>query len=227
MLFSDMTMRKVVLILILISNSVLFSQNKYLGKSNWVNIEYLNCIQENLPCKCIKFHSIINFIKLNIDSVNNSFNRNDYLRWKVNSDTLFFELVDFFDHLDGKDSAYGKGFVINDTLVYSDLRRNQVRRYIKNDTLKYFDDFPQTLIKINNQLRLNGEKTIHEILNEDTLFFDCDLQFSINRIHNDSLVWLVEINYDYLFIYSWKYPDELGKRARKNLIEKIYIGKKD
>ncbi len=220
-------MKRVVLIMFLISNSVLFSQNKYLGESNWVSIDYLNCIGNNLPCECFSFRSHKNFFTLNIDTLKDSYYYNTYKVLRDDS-ILSFKVVDLaLKFEEKKDSIIGLGIIENDTLIYKNFKFSVTNKFVRNDTLFWLSKIPGGLNYINSKLKESNNNSLQKILKSDSLICDCDIQYSINRIYNSNKIWVLEIKEDYLYIYKWKYPKRRGKLAKKKFKKKIYLGRKE
>ena len=183
----------------------------------WVDTSYLNCLHQNLPCQCHHWNHM-SFIEY--DLADTSF----FGVYKIvnysKADSISFDVMNQMKFLSDKgDCIESHISILKDTMYYLDRKSNKRYTYIPIKTWINFTD-SVSLQTINSLMLKNGYPRINEVLNSDTLFCDCDIQFSINSLYNNKDVWALELKDNTLFIYEWTYPENLESKAEKNLFRK-------
>jgi len=125
-------MKKKCLFFFIFITSAIYSQNTINKKiETWVDIGYLQCFKEKLPCECSKWvrqqPAYLNYSLPFNDT--NWFDRNKIINYQ-NNEKVSFDLINHMGLID-KDTLYIANIQIkNDTLLYFNLKDSVLYKYI-------------------------------------------------------------------------------------------------
>lgn len=216
-------------------------ENKPLNK-NWINIIYLKCLENKLPCECA-FSTIqpyVIFLDTNLNSENFG------IHYLQTADLEFFggglrkegentySVINKYDEFIDQSETFGTILLTKDTLFYFD-KNNSVSKFIsfgktseKNLIDLWNDD--ENKLEIENASILNtafihhGYPSLKNILKSDSLYCACIRELGgINILGNYKSFWIVEQKKDSLFIYNYLNPYtelEFPPNIKKTLFKK-------
>lgn len=187
---------------------------------NWVAVRYLNCLNENLPCNCLSYQmhrqSSLDYHLSDTTSFGPHYRITNY----TTDPCISFDVCTVWPA--ETDSVVRRITISNDTLYSVDPKGNWQDVYIP---VADFESFRDSVYRhmIDSLLVNNGHKTLDRILRKDTLIYDCDFQFGLDRVHDMKRVWVLEREKGWLVLYRWKYPPELGRRSKKKVRRRFRI----
>lgn len=222
-------MKKWVLILSFIS--VTFLGNTQDAKGHWIEVSYLNCLNNSLPWECFKY-KYAPFLTFRLDSIDSSFfGREKIINYAATTKHISFDVMNSVKSFHEKETQ--KMFSIkihSDTLFCYQYRDSVLHKYIPTNYYRYDYENIKCIEKINQLLIFNGYKNIYKILKSDSLSCNCDWQYGVNIVYINSenkekkkyKSWNIEYTKQELIINKWNYPKE-GKRGAKSKPYKKYL----
>lgn len=208
------------------NNSQNKSQSSY---SNWMSVDYLNCLKTSLPCECEKLNEYF------IISLDTTKNFALLYEGKANYD---YSLYDFQAISKDNFKVYTKEYsqetivtigqikIKNDKLLFISPsgKQTQFVMYGTGDNDSYFKEHIKLL---NEALALRGYESLNKILQSDGLKCWCnwELEGGMNSVfESDKGEWILEKKGNELFIYEWINPP-IEKMAdlkmEKKLLKKL------
>lgn len=185
----------------------------------WIYENYQNCLKDSLPCECYSFNPP-NFIYYNQESfirIDEEYIIKNYFE----SDSITFDLIKRSLFIDGStDSIQGKVNIMGDSM-YINLENSNLIYVMVEDWIGIEDS--SCLNYLNDQLTQNGYPTLNKVIKTDNLSCDCDIQFSISRVYDNKSVWIFERQNNFLYMYKWRYPKEIGWKSKKKLKRKFEL----
>lgn len=209
---------------------------------NWINITYLKCLENKLPCKCAfsTIHPYVIFVDTNLNS------EGFEIHYLQTADLEFFgrglrkeennkyTIIQKNNELIDTVETFGTILLTNDTLFYFD-KNNSVSKFINFGTppaknLIESWNVDENKLEIENASMLNkafinhGYNSLNDILKSDSLFCACIRPLgNLNIIGNNKTFWIVEQNKDSLFIYNYLNPYaelEFPPNIKKSIFKK-------
>lgn len=196
--------------------STLITHGQKLGDSKteyWVDLSYINCLKNNLPCNCVKTGRKVapSIIKYSLNSFDSLFfdKRQRILNFSnQNNDVFSFDLRDIMSEFKGDSIIVAHVEIKYDTLFYLNYNDSILYKYIPIEKNYWTILDSISVQRINKILLKNNQENIYKILNSDSLGCYCDIQLGYNFItdeHNqNSKSWIVEIHENEIVFYKLK-----------------------
>lgn len=195
------------------------------ANDKWINIDYVRCMKNQLPCYCEKVSRPFVWIRFDVDS------DGDY----VESQCYGFNDIEPI-HVKFKKDAEGVYKAVNnvvagsvcissskDTLYYFENNKRSV--FVRLDNAYLDEQDPLSVLNISllkDAFALRG-KSIQTLLKHDTLYCSCNKWLGkINLIAGGQESWVIERRADSVYVY--KYLDE-GDVAKSPAIRDFKTGK--
>lgn len=205
--------KSVLLYLSIVFSSLSFAQREPqelflpLNYSNWVSVDYLNCLKTQLPCQCEKreevflldLDTISNYVNLYTGETNQDFGQGYLESTEPNSYTIIFNPTS------GIYDTLGLISVSGDTLNYK-TDRGEIR-FVKFGEYHYRAYLPGNVTWMNQQLKIRGYGDLQTILKTNNPQFFCNWELGgINLIYDRGKNWILEMENNELVICRWKNP---------------------
>lgn len=200
--------------------------------SNWMSLDYINCLKTDLPCACeksstyflISLDTINKFVSLYDGRANYDYNRYSFrmiskhnleVYNKPYSPTLIKDSIDII----------GQIKIENDTLLFTDPLEKQTQfiLYSTGDADGYYKEHINLL---NSALTNRGYDNFNTMLQSELLKCWCnwELDGGINIIFGPDKDWVLEKKEDELYIYEWINPPSektIDLKIEKKLLKKL------
>ena len=201
------------------SNISLYSQTKY---RYWINIEYMRCLSNNIPCKCSSIKSKYSFAitENNMGKIKTFWNRNlneneidEYQIKKYTSTNKNFAIV--------LGDIFIKKNVI--TLHTKDGKIVKYQFLMQSDTFSENYCSIKILEQINDRIKRKNDKSIYDFV---PINAGCDCNNELGKINlitkrGDSKSWLLEKQEDGNKIILYEIIDrEDGKTINTSIVKK-------
>lgn len=183
--------------------------------SNWMSIDYINCLKTDLPCECekskeyflISIETTKKYVLLYDGRANYDYNLYDF---KPISSTNFEVYNKQYSQTLFKDTitVIGQIKIKNDTLLFTDAygKLSKFIFYSKGENDKYFAEHIKLL---NSALTHRGYDNLNIILQTDSLKCWCnwELDGGMNSVFGkENNYWILEKKDNELYIYEWRNP---------------------
>lgn len=231
--------RDIIISLIIIFISFAFSipnnKNNETNSDYWLNVKYIECLQNKLPCEC-ENRTDENFILI-IDT--NTKSENFGIKYKNHFSSEFIQCNIIkkdngsYSMIDDINNLMGSILIKSDTIYYtntnksisifirisSKVQENKNAKIIHNDKYQYQK---LSVNFLNNALKKRGIPSLEYILKEKVLSCRCDENLgNMNVISTKNKSWIIEEVRDSVIIYFF-----VNSRNRepfsKEVIKKIY-----
>jgi len=198
--------------------------------SNWMSVDYLNCLKTDLPCECeksgenflISLDTTRKFILLYEGKANYDYNLYDV---KTHSP----DMLDVFDKHYSETlfadtfSVIGQVRIKSDTLLFiaSSGKQTKFIFYGAGDNDDFFNEHIQLL---NSALTARGNEDLNKVLQSDSLKCFCNWELGVNLVYNNQHEWILEKKGHKLYIYWWRNPStekRLDLKIEKELFRKL------
>jgi hypothetical protein len=200
--------------------------------SNWMSLDYLNCLKTELPCECEKSREYFlisvdttkKFVLLYDGRANYDYNLYDFKEIsktnlevynKQYSQTLFKDTI----------TVVGQLKLKNDTLLFIEASGKQTKYilYSTGDNEGYFKEHIKLL---NSALTIRGYDDLNNVLQSDNVKCWCnwELDGGINIVYGQYKNWILEKKDNELYIYEWTNPPSektTDLKIEKKLIKKL------
>jgi hypothetical protein len=200
--------------------------------SNWMSINYFNCLKTDLPCECekskeyflISIDTADKFVLLYEGRANYDYNLYDFktiyptnleVYHEQYSETLFKDTL----------TVIGQIKVIKDTLLFIEASGKQTKfiLYSTDDNDGYFKEHIKLL---NSALTIRGYDDLNKTLQSDSLKCWCnwELDGGINIVYGPAKVWILEKKENELYINEWTNPPgekTIDLKIEKKLLKKL------
>jgi hypothetical protein len=209
------------------------SKKRTPGYSNWMSLDYLNCLKTDLPCECEKSRE---YFLISVDTTkklvlfyegkaNYDYNLSNFKTISPNnlkiynkqySQTLFSDTI----------TIIGQIKIKNDTLLFTNPfgRQTKFVLYSTGDNDGYLKEH---LKLINSALTVRGYDNLNKILHSDSLECWCnwELDGGMNSVFgNKKGDWILEKKDNELYIYEWTNPPSeksFDLKIEKKLLKKL------
>lgn len=201
--------------------------------SNWMSIDYMNCLKTGLPCECektkeyflISIDTASKFVLLYDGRANYDYNLYGF---KTISKSNLEVYEEHYSPALFKDTmaVIGKIAIKNDSLLFAEPSGKQTKFVFYNagDNHSYFKEHIKL---INSALAARGYGSLNTTLQSDSLKCWCnwELDGGINLVFGkEKNNWILEKKNNELYIYQWTNPpvdktEEL--KIEKKLIKKL------
>ena len=157
---------------ILLVQSCAFSQEQEQSVTCWLNVEYMKCLNNHLPCECEKV--VETYFSINIDTnLTSELHRVAMLKHSQ-MESYYYKLKKVnenkYDILRNDNSRMGSLIFNKDTLcLYED---NIISKYVQTSFSKRLDNnshLTDNIVLINKAFTDRGYATLNKILLQDTL----------------------------------------------------------
>jgi hypothetical protein len=195
--------------------------------SNWMSIDYLNCLKTNLPCECeksreyflISLEATKKFVLLYDGRANYDYN---LYQFKTISRTNFEVYNEQYSQALFRDTiaVVGQIKILSDTLFFTDHPDKQTKfiLYSSGDSDGFFKEHIKLL---NSAMTARGYDNLNKTLNSDSLNCWCNWEIDggINSVFGTMKGrWILEKKENQLLIYEWTNPP--GEKQIDLIIEK-------
>ena len=203
-------MKKLILILFFFYTFFLFGKER----TCWLNIHYIECLKNMLPCECEKLAKTYFSFFININNTGKYYvtlfkfdemEPNIYPLKKLNGNE--YVLYKTF-----KDSTqWGNLIIENDTLSF--IENGNVLKFTKSTNVKGDNQcYVVDNVSILNEsfIKRNYPK-LEEIVKQDSLWLDCNKwmnNINLLSVKSKTQSWMLEIKNDSLFINVISYPND-------------------
>lgn len=182
--------------------------------SNWMSLDYINCLNTDLPCECeksreyflISLDTTKKFVLFYTGRANFDYNLYNYKTISSNNLEVFnkqYSQSSFGDTI----AIIGQIKIKNDTLFFADSlgKHTNFILYSTDDNNGYFKEHIKLL---NSALIIRGYDNLNATLRSDSLKCWCnwELDGGINIVYGPEKDWIFEKKNDELFIYEWTNP---------------------
>jgi hypothetical protein len=200
--------------------------------SNWISLDYKNCLRTGLPCECEKSNE---YFLISLDTTKKSAlfydgrANYDYRLYDIKkvsktnfevyneqySQTLLKDTIAVIGHLKLK----------NDTLLFIEAAGKQTK-YILYSTGEEDGYFKEHIKLLNAALTIRGYDDLYKTLQSDSLKCWCnwELDGGISIIYGQEKKWILEKKDNELNIYEWTNPPRrktIDLKIEKKLIKKL------
>lgn len=175
---------------------------EFLQSSSWLNIQYIECLVNKLPCDCEK--QVNTYFSLSINADYKWISLCEHKYWEPG----IFEIKEI-DHnkygiLDWqkKDSIWATIEIASDTLYLTKI--DTISKFVKSKMVKGYDDRHHTKDNIellNKSLIARGYPKLEEIVTHDTLRCDCNKtldKVNLISVQGRPLHWVLKMENDSL-----------------------------
>jgi hypothetical protein len=201
----------------------------------WINADYINCLETNLPCECQKkmdyFAFFIDTIEKQILIIDGSQNYVPQViglknigdkKYQITGERVF-AIYFFYPDRSGVDTAIPLGSLTfkGDTLIYSgDTMIYPEESNIQNKFvycgITEQDIYSLNTVLLNHQFKKKGYVSLSDTLNADSLLCSCDRILKRNDIlSNKGEIYKIEKSEKELSIFHW-----INTTKEKRLIQK-------
>jgi hypothetical protein len=212
--------KSVLLYLSIVFSSLSFAQREpqelfiQISYSNWVSVNYLNCLKTQLPCQCEESGELF---LIDVDTVatmsvklyDGEANQ-DYRGGEIESvvPNNYYVLEPFFDrsYENKLPDTIGRFSIISDTLSYTDTL-DRTTKFVKYGDYQVVPYIYGNVTWMNQQLKIRGYNDLQTILNTNNPKFFCNWELGgINLIYDRGKNWILEMENNELVICRWKNP---------------------
>jgi len=195
---------------ILLVQSCAFSQKQEQSVTCWLNVEYIKCLNNYLPCECEKV--VETYFSINIDtSLTSELNRIVLLRHEQ-MESFYYRLekdsVNKYDILKSGDIKEKLGAIFFDKDTLHLCENGVISKYVQTGFSSRLDNnshLTDNVSLINKAFTDRGYATLNKILLQDTLQCDCNKWLggiNLLSIKGKSDTWVLEQIKDSLLIYK-------------------------
>lgn len=200
--------------------------------SNWMSIDYINCLKTDLPCECekpseyflISWNTTKNIVLFYEGESNYEYNLHDIKTITPNNWDVYNKLagqVIFGDTT----TSIGQIKIKNDTLLFTELLGKQTKfiHYSTGDYNAYLKEYIKLL---DAALSTRGYENLNTILqSDDNLKCWCNWELGgLNSIYGKDRGWILEKQANELLIYEWtNRPTEkiIDYEIEKKILKKL------
>lgn len=221
---------------LIISNCL--GQKNYIKKqkqsiySNWIGLDYLNCLKTDLPCECekskefflISLDTTKKFILLYEGRANYDYNQYDLKTISPNN-LVVYENQYYQNIIRDSITTIGQINIKNDTLHFTTPYGFHTIFVFYNIGFK--NDYLYEHIKLlNSAFEARGYLNLSKTLNKDSLKCCCnwELDRGVNIVYGNDFEWILEKKNNELSIYEWKnrpIKKSINLKIEKKLIKKL------
>ena len=196
---------------------------EFLQSSSWLNIQYIECLKNKLPCECEK--QVNTYFSLSINSDYKWISLCEFAYWEPG----IFKIKEIDQnkygilHWQKKDSIWATIEITSDTLYLTKI--DIISKFVKSKTVKGYDDRhhkKDNIELLNRSLITRGYPKLEEIVTHDTLRCDCNKtldKVNLISVQGRPLHWVLTIEDDSLNFYKVTNPD--GDPSDPMITEKI------
>jgi len=181
--------------------------------SNWVSVDYLNCLKTQLPCECEKSGEIF-LIDLDTTGmylhIYDGASNQDYYGGdlEVNDANSYYVLNYDLDALEAiaKTDTLGTISIFGRILSYVDSTNHETQ-FVKYGEYGFFPYLFGNVTWLNEQLSIRGYDSLQELLKVDDVGCFCNWElYAINLVSSGNKQWILEMENNELVIYRWVNP---------------------
>ena len=200
--------------------------------SNWVSLDYQNCLKKDLPCECEKSKE---YFRISLETTKKfiwlykgreHYEPNIY-EFKIISQNNLEVYSEQYSQTLFKDTLtiIGQIIIKNDTLIFTDSLSKQTK-FILYSIGDYNHYFEEQIKLLNAALTIRAYDNLNETLHSDSLLCYCnwELEDGLNIVFGGERNWIIEIKDTKLYIYEWINPpqEKTGElKISKKLIKKL------
>lgn len=195
---------------ILLVQGCAFSQKPEQSVTCWLNVEYIKCLNNYLPCECEK--DVGTYFSINIDtSLTSELYRIALLRHEQ-MESFYYRLkkdsINKYDILKSDDIKEKLGTIFFDKDTLHLCENGVISKYVQTGTSSRLDNnshLTDNVSLINKAFTDRGYATLNKILLQDTLQCDCNKWLggiNLLSIKGKSDSWVLEQIKDSLLIYK-------------------------
>ena len=227
-------LKSVVVFLSIIFSFQTFAQSEpqeiilQMSQTNWVSLDYLNCLKTQLPCECEKSGEVFLIdldttswsLRLYEGQTNQDYSGGNLGAFGFNS----YYVLDYrTERVLTHRTADTLGVVSIDsrTLSYIDSNDRETI-FVKYGDYNFLPYLYGNVTWLNEQLKIRGHASLQEILDVDNLSCFCNWELDgINLMSSGKKQWILEMQNKELVIYRWVNP------PKRKSIGKLKIKKKE
>ncbi len=199
-----------------------------MSQTNWVSLDYLNCLKAQLPCECEKSGEVFlidldtsgMYLRLYNGRANQDYGGGNLDAFGFNS---YYVLNYQTDEILSNTITDTLGVVSIDsrTLSYIDSNDRETI-FVKYGDSNFFPYMDGNVTWLNEQLFIRGYSSLQEILHVDPLNCFCNWELgAINLLSSGKKQWILEMENNELIIYRWVNP------PKRKSIGELKIKKKE
>lgn len=175
---------------------------------SWLNIKYVECLKNGLPCECEKL--VQTYYSLVLDTNKNSKNYGVAISRFEQIEPFIYPInrmgFNKFEILkkEGTDTSWAKLIIKGDSLYF--IENNVLSKFIKSDNCKVFDaqhHMVDNVKLLNESLAVHGYQNLERIVNHDSLRCECNKwmgNINVLFVKGGPQSWILEIRDDSLQI---------------------------
>jgi len=176
--------------------------------SSWINVQYIECLKNSLPCECAKIVETNSF--LSIDTNNCSKNYGIMLNKYGQMEPYIYHIrktkANEYEVLNLDESILAKLLVQNDTLHF--ISDSVHSKFIQSEIIKQYDNqhyYKDNVYLLNKAFVARGYPELGQIVNHNYESLRCDCNPWIGNINllsvkGNPLAWVIFIANDSLYI---------------------------
>ena len=198
----------VLLFHVIIAKSQVFESKdvEFLQSSSWLNIQYVECLENKLPCECEELVNTYFSLSINADYKWVSICEYTYPECGIfdikKNDNDKYGIL----HWQKKDSIWATIEISNDSLYLT--KNDTISRFIKSNTVVGYDSqhhSKDNVELLNKSLIARGYPTLEEIVDHDSLNCNCNKwigKVNLLSVKGHPLHWVITIEDNNLNFYK-------------------------